>query len=350
MSDGEIDRRGHRSYPFNGRDKIAQSAKLLMRLKAAGYARENIPGYLPRNDDRKAATLAGPEGLLIPCRDSAGRIVALKVRRDSTADGQSRYCYVSSAKHGGAGPGAPPHVSLGVAAPVDLVRLTEGELKSDVATALSGVPTIGAGAGVASWRACLPVLRELGAKTVRVAFDGDARTNKTVAAALLACVEALPDEGFAVELERWPDQYKGIDDALAAGVTPEVLAGDAALAAAKEIAAAAGVHAAGPATKTIIVDGIGEMGLTVEAAGSKPQRKVSAKIGDVSHTDRLDVASAARRKQFAKRLAELLNAPALLDALRAALDSALPNTMAVFSLICATKLGASLKFRPPAGR
>jgi hypothetical protein len=49
-----------------------------------------------------------------------------------------------------------------------------------------------------------------------------------VARSLSALAEALAAEGLAVELERWPAEWKGIDDALAAGVTVEVLAGDAA--------------------------------------------------------------------------------------------------------------------------
>jgi hypothetical protein len=67
----------------------------------------------------------------VPCRDKAGRIAAVKVRSDNPGDGL-RYSYLSSAKYSGPGPGAPIHVPLGVQAPAERVRLTEGELKADV--------------------------------------------------------------------------------------------------------------------------------------------------------------------------------------------------------------------------
>ena len=78
-------------------------------------------------------------------------------------------------------------------------------------------------------------------KTVRLAFDADARTNPVVARALLAFALAAVAEGLAIELERWPAEHKGVDDAVAAGAALEVLAGEAALAAAREIAQAAGM-------------------------------------------------------------------------------------------------------------
>jgi hypothetical protein len=164
--------------------------------------------------------------LLVPTRDAAGRVVALLVRRDDNSDGRGKYLYVSSAKHGGPGPGAPAHVPLGVAGPVEVVRVTEGALKADIATALSDIPTVGA-AGLA-WRPVLDVLRQLGAKAVRLALDMDARDKPTVARPLLALAEALAAAGIAVELEQWPAAHKGIDNALAASAAVEVLTGDAA--------------------------------------------------------------------------------------------------------------------------
>src|SRR5262249_31376345 len=91
------------------------------------------------------------------CRDPAGPIIALKVRRDGDGDGR-RYFYLSSATHGGPGPGAPVHVPLGVQATRDVWRLTEGELKADVATLLSGTPTISV-PGATCWRLALDSLK-----------------------------------------------------------------------------------------------------------------------------------------------------------------------------------------------
>lgn len=155
-------------------------------------------------------------GLIVPVRDTAGRIVALKVRRDK-ATGSNKYFYITSTKYGGPGPGSPVHVPLGFKFPIDVSGLTEGELKADAASSLSGrfylsVP------GVGNWKPALDVLKELGVKVVRLAFDADACSKPVVAQALLMCFNGLRDAGFVVELERWnPDCGKGIDDLLAAG-------------------------------------------------------------------------------------------------------------------------------------
>lgn len=194
----------------------------------------SVPGLLKTK-------VAAPPGLLIPVRGVSGQIIALKLRRDE-ATSSGRYLYLSSSKYHGPGPGSPAHVPTGITGPCDVARITEGEFKADVATALSGIPTISF-PGVSSWRQVLPVLKALQVKTVRLAFDADAMENENVARCLLESFQALAGDGFAVELERWDAANgKGIDDLLAAGGKPEVLVGDAALQAAREIAKAAGVE------------------------------------------------------------------------------------------------------------
>jgi hypothetical protein len=222
LSDSEIDLRLYRTLPVQGRARLAR--ELRERWPDDLLA---VPGFVVRDKDgRRYPTIAGSAGLLIPVRDLAGCITALKVRRDDAGDGP-RYSYLSSVKFGGPSPGSPVHVPLGVAAPAMTVRLTEGELKADAATVLSGVPAVSV-PGVAGWKACLPLLRELETKTVLIAFDADAAEKPTVARALNASVEGLVAEGLAIEVEKWDAAHKGIDDALAAGVAVEVLAGDAA--------------------------------------------------------------------------------------------------------------------------
>jgi P4 family phage/plasmid primase-like protien len=194
----------------------------------------SVPGFfVQERAGRRYWTLSGWGGLIIPVRDHRRRIVALLLRADE-ADADPRYRYISSKKRGGAGPGAPVHVPLyeGDAA---TVRVTEGALKADAATALSGLLTIGL-PGVSAWRRAAKVLRQLGAGTARLAFDADARTNRAVAEALVRLAEDLGQAGFAVELERWPAEAgKGIDDVLAAGQVPEVLVGAAVQPALEEI-------------------------------------------------------------------------------------------------------------------
>lgn len=259
LPDDEIELRHYRSLPVQGR--AAKGIQVADRFGVEVLL--SVPGFVRKNKDgRQYLTIAGAAGLLVPVRDLAGRIVAVKVRRDDTGKGP-RYSYLSSVKHGGPGPGSPVHVPRGIQAPAATVRLTEGELKADVATILSGppekrrrrkaskakrrkstrafplgMPTLGL-PGVAGWKAALPLLRELQTTTVRIAFDADAADKPAVARALAACVEGLAAEGFAVEVELWDATQKGIDDALDAGVAIEVLTGDAARAYVAEMLATA---------------------------------------------------------------------------------------------------------------
>jgi hypothetical protein len=237
LPDGEIDSRGYRSLHVQGRAKLARTLR-----EAFGDSLLKVPGFIVKEREaRRYVTNGGSAGLLIPVRDLAGRMLAVKVRRDDSGKGP-RYSYLSSTRYGGPGPGAAVHVPLGTEAPAKVVRLTEGELKADLATVLGDVATISA-PGVTNWRPCLDAVKSLGAEVVRLAFDMDAFEKAPVARALLQCSEALIADGLQVELERWPlEGGKGIDDLLANGGIPELLAGDEATAAINEIAKAAGVR------------------------------------------------------------------------------------------------------------
>jgi hypothetical protein len=159
-------------------------------------------------------------------RDLDGRIVALLVRSDDP-QAEARYSTISSKKYGGPGPGAPCHVPLCRGVDRTAVRLTEGVLKGDSATVLSGVLTLGL-QGAASWRQALPLLARLRPQRVRLAFDADVNRKWVVAQALWQTAKALRVAGFTVLVERWEEaRGKGIDDLLAVGRTPQVLEGAA---------------------------------------------------------------------------------------------------------------------------
>jgi P4 family phage/plasmid primase-like protien len=206
----------------------------------------SVPGfYIKEQDGRRWWSLAGASGMLIPVRDAEGKVQALTVRADEPRPGCGKYTYLSSKKHNGSGPGAPIHVPVAPRGQ-ELVRITEGVLKADVVTELSGMLTLGV-PGVANWRGSLRVLRQLKAKTVRVAYDADARSNARVAEQQLALMRALHKERFTVELETWDGrQGKGLDDLLAAGGAITTHRGDDAVAEAEAIARQAAGAAARP--------------------------------------------------------------------------------------------------------
>ena len=280
LTDAEIDRRGYHTLGVGGRATRAKAVRAEL-----GDALLSVPGFIvnkPDDGGEPYVTIAGAAGLLIPVRDQAGRIIALLSRRDDARGGGGKYSYLSSAKHGGPGPGAPPHVPLGVTAPCLTCRLTEGTLKADIAFARSGLPTVGA-AGLA-WRPALDVLRELGCQTVRLAFDADALDNANVARALSDCSEAAAAAGLAVEMERWDKAGgKGIDDLLAAGKAPEVLAGEAALAAVREAVAAA--TAGEPPPPPDELDRLAEVLASEGAAGLFRDKKLLQALAALSVDD-----------------------------------------------------------------
>lgn len=228
LSDKEITRRGYGSLPKRGRARIAK--KMLEKLGPDTLAK--IPGFYMKEGEggRPYWTLGGMAGLVVPVRDEAGQAVVLKIRPDE--EGQGKYLPLTSSKRKGAvqdgpGPGALIHFPLPPENSENrdndgIIRVTEGELKADVATYLSGILTVSI-PGVSTWRQVLPALKKMGAKKVLLAFDGDARENVNVARAQKMTAQALEKEGFKVRVETWPAEYKGIDDALAAGVEVKIL-------------------------------------------------------------------------------------------------------------------------------
>ncbi|MGV3723352.1 MAG: hypothetical protein ACO1SX_20840 [Actinomycetota bacterium] len=185
LSDQEIDLRQYRTLPERGRAAVAK--RLVQRFEPHVCSR--VPGIYEREENgRRWWSLAGHAGLLIPVRDAESKIVALRLRPDTAAG--PRYMWFSSRTHQGPGPGSKAHVPLGADIDRRVIRLTEGELKADVATALTGTLTLSL-PGVALIHVALPILEELRPETVIVAFDVDWHTNPHVQRALRNAIRVL---------------------------------------------------------------------------------------------------------------------------------------------------------------
>jgi hypothetical protein len=231
LDDADIDRFGYKSLErFALNQAVGQ---LKGRIDEATLLR--VPGF---RRDRGRVRFVDIEGLLVPVRDLRGRIVALKVRRDDDRGGP-KYVWVSSSDQGGPSPGSPPHVPLGTPTQATGVRLTEGELKGDIAWARSGLPTLGV-SGVSNWRASLPILKAMGVQVVTLAFDADAWTRPGVARELVGCAQGLLDADLELQIERWDlADGKGIDNLLAASKQPVIVAGPHVLASLAELTSTA---------------------------------------------------------------------------------------------------------------
>jgi hypothetical protein len=218
LSDGDMERCGYGSLPLSGRYRVVRH--LISKLGQDVISK--VPGFIQRqaHDGAWYWALSGPAGLLVPVRNADGAITGLVIRCDDPGDG-GRYRWLSSRHAGGPGPEMATHVPRHDG-DTHTVRLTEGQLKADVATALSGVLTLGL-PGCTQWRLALPVLAQLKSEMVLLAFDADWRTNPHVATALGDCAKQLNKAGFCVKVEDWePVEGKGVDDVLAAGHSPQL--------------------------------------------------------------------------------------------------------------------------------
>jgi P4 family phage/plasmid primase-like protien len=216
----EIQHRGYWSAPGQAHLKLMANFDSLGKVEIA----KSVPGVMPGG----SLTLAARDALMIPVRNADGEIVGLQYRPDKRANPKSpKYLWLSS-KDQGVSPGSPCHFAL---APADrecqpgTIRLTEGPLKADIATALSGVRTL-AIAGVNNWKVGVAAVQSLNPSQVWLAFDSDALTNTAVARATVDSFDALTASGLQVHFEAWDGDHKGIDDALAAGVETNVLSLD----------------------------------------------------------------------------------------------------------------------------
>lgn len=198
LSEHEIRKRQYRSLPDSDRWKIAKQI-------AAHFTADQlqtVPGFIVK-DGRYSPywTLSGSSGLLIPVRDIQQRIIALKVRVNND-DGYGKYRYFSSSHHGGASSGSHIHIPLFDQPIGTVVRITEGELKADITTAIDGLMTISV-PGVSNWKQVLPTLKAMKITKVKVAFDRDAFTNEHVRRSLFGLITELNKENYTVCVEKW---------------------------------------------------------------------------------------------------------------------------------------------------
>lgn len=220
LTDGEIKRLNFKStpHPMAG-DCIAQAL--------ADFDLRGVPGFYYERE--RWRMVPQRPGFFIPVRSAEGRLVGLQVRRADVSDGRGKYSWFSSnGKPLGISSGAPVHYAGWhlLAGGADQVLVTEGALKANIITCLSGLPVIGV-AGVSNFgadfasnlKANFPRVRE-----VVIAYDRDLLTNEAVHAALVRLSGQLEREHFRVKVRTWPAEYKGLDDYLVAQIQSQEVA------------------------------------------------------------------------------------------------------------------------------
>lgn len=227
LTDEYIDKFNYKSWPM-ARADIAEK-----------FCKEcdpsDVPGFF--KNDKGTWRLAGYQGIVIPVRDYNKKIVALKIRADSNL-AHGRYLTLSTPQksknktqktyaHGTPGKIACHYPLLETDSMADQIIITEGELKADVTTVLSGIYSVSL-PGVGMWEWGINIVEQLKPKRVLLAFDAD--KNKMVSSSkpnaepfvvgksLSKLYLALKEKNCFVSILDWDVMYgKGIDDVYADG-------------------------------------------------------------------------------------------------------------------------------------
>lgn len=222
LSSKQIQIAKYGTKPTNRNKKIIAA---LADLRGDKINLEGVPGFY---QDEKTShwTQSGIFGIMIPVRDVFGNTSSLVVlnANPKTKAGkiQNKYVAFSSAgKPKGARVWQSTHCPIVKGAALEVtsctIRITEGVLKADVATALGGIYTIGI-QGLKVHDDIEVIIEKMEIDTVRVALDAGEDKNPDMIRAIGKLIVRLQDAGVDVIVERWDPKYgKGIDDVLKNG-------------------------------------------------------------------------------------------------------------------------------------
>jgi len=256
LSPKEITNLNYRTFPTKRRELVGQ---LIHEFGRNTLLDLGVPGLWL--NEVGELELAGKCGIAIPVRDINGQIQSIKIRVDKPSSASSKYLLLSSNPSPDKKTGAIKYPS-GTSAKATLhfplerpasnkkvLRITEGELKADIATSLTDVLTISI-PGVGLWRLALDAIKALRPERVLLAFDSDKAqgTNAAydkagegedfsldapkeqflVGKAVASLYLVLKAEAAALGIkelgiEDWPEATgKGIDDVLVQGESDKI--------------------------------------------------------------------------------------------------------------------------------
>lgn len=232
FGDKEIKQFGYKSIPRLTKpivEKISKQIDL-----------SSVPGFY--KNEKSEWQMVSLSGLAIPVLDIANNIVAVKIRVDNT-EGQGKYIQLSSNpnkkesngqskySHGAKASIAVHHPNI--ECDKSVIRITEGELKADLATSLSGIYTLSI-PGITMWGWVMDSIDIIDPKKILLSFDSDKNKQYSTsvspdagAGAVGKCLSKLylklKNEGYNVFIEDWQDEYgKGIDDVLSQGFDDQI--------------------------------------------------------------------------------------------------------------------------------
>lgn len=166
-----------------------------------------IPGFYRKYGEWKMY-MPKYGGFFVPVCDKDGYIQGMQIRLDSDTE---RYRWFSTNEYPeGTGVSSWVHVVGNTSS--DTAYLTEGALKADVTSTLSGGELLLAIPGVNAVTCLADTLRQLNLKKVYEVFDMDKQVNVNVMKALARIKDILKECGIETQTCTWNPWYKGIDD------------------------------------------------------------------------------------------------------------------------------------------
>lgn len=219
----QIEKNGYRSTPAYGFEQIAKI------LSEKGCVIAGVPGFYEKTPDVWSINFKSScSGILIPYRTISGLIQAFQIRLDNPFTDEkgrkTKYIWLSSVdEEKGTSSKSPAHF-VGNPCDEQAVFVTEGALKADIASALSGRTFIAvAGTGcITSLKEPFEILKQNGITKVYEALDMDKTVNVNVSKAAKKLTGMINEFGFKTKTTKWswdknkPDENKGIDDMLLA--------------------------------------------------------------------------------------------------------------------------------------
>lgn len=226
LSDEDIKVGMYKTIPTMNLDELAKLS--LQGIKFNFSSRVGIPGFYDLTKDPKVVTRKN-SGFFCPVMTKDGQISMLQIRYDNlppTASEKEKEnfkkytCYASTEEKTGCGTSGVENIHysfwLDPDDPPKVIYLTEGELKANIAMALSKKPFI-ALIGVNNTSQLLEelkYLKKVGVETICLAVDMDYRDKKEVARAMDKIKGIIKESGLKLVVCSWNSEYKGIDDAL----------------------------------------------------------------------------------------------------------------------------------------
>ncbi len=203
LTNEAIEAGGYRSLPYGKEVRDALAASLSQDCDLM-----HVPGFYTANGIWQFTAWSG---LLIPVRDHLGRIQGIQVRLDRAE--KRKYRWISSADLPN---GAPARGWVHVTGDTSrrTACITEGALKGDISSLLTGGTLFLCVAGVDSTALLPETLKALKIHKVYETFDMDKLTNPHVRDALKRLQKLLAANGVQYRPYHWNPEYKGVDDYL----------------------------------------------------------------------------------------------------------------------------------------